>query len=145
MFFLFYYAKWTLKESDIQYADLCLEQYLESIPLTQIHYSYCSGLAGILVGLNHLNVCQFSDISISDVMPTLTEYIVQMLKLDINNPDFMHGTIGAGIMGNIFKCAEIQDILHLIIVLWMHVFVMALLEFRKFTIDCILKRNLMTF
>lgn len=25
-----------------------------------------------------------------------------MLKLDINNPDFMHGTIGAGIMGNIF-------------------------------------------
>ena len=78
-------------------------------------------------------------------MPTLTEYIVQMLKLDINNPDFMHGTIGAGIMGNIFKCAEIQDILHLIIVLWMHVFVMALLEFRKFTIDCILKRNLMTF
>ena len=109
--FLFYYAKWTRKESDIQYADLCLEQYLESIPLTQIHYSYCSGLAGILVGLNHLNVCQFSDISISDVMPTLTEYIVQMLKLDINNPDFMHGTIGAGIMGNIFKCAEIQDIL----------------------------------
>lgn len=76
-----------------------------------IHYSYCSGLAGILVGLNHLNVCQFSDISISDVMPTLAEYIVQMLKLDINNPDFMHGTIGAGIMGNIFKCAEIQDIL----------------------------------
>lgn len=142
---MFYYAKWTRKESDIQYADLCLEQYLESIPLTQIHYSYCSGLAGILVGLNHLNVCQFSDISISDVMPTLTEYIVQMLKLDINNPDFMHGTIGAGIMGNIFKCAEIQDILHLIIVLWMHVFVMALLEFRKFTIDCILKRNLMTF
>ena len=57
----------------------------------------------------------------------------------------MHGTIGAGIMGNLFKCAEIQDILHLIIVLWMHVFVMALLEFRKFTIDCILKRNLMTF
>lgn len=142
---MFYYAKWTRKESDIQYADLCLEQYLESIPLTQIHYAYCSGLAGILVGLNHLNVCQFSDISISDVMPTLTEYIVQMLKLDINNPDFMHGTIGAGIMGNIFKCAEIQDILHLIIVLWMHVFVMALLEFRKFTIDCILKRNLMTF
>lgn len=142
---MFYYAKWTRKESEIQYADLCLEQYLESIPLTQIHYSHCSGLAGILVGLNHLNVCQFSDISISDVMPTLTEYIVQMLKLDINNPDFMHGTIGAGIMGNIFKCAEIQDILHLIIVLWMHVFVMALLEFRKFTIDCILKRNLMTF
>lgn len=109
--FLYYYAKWTRKKTDIQYANSCLEYYLDNVPLTEIHYSYCSGLSGILVGLDHLNKYHFAEISTSNVLPVLTDYMLQWLKLDIHNHDFMHGTIGLGIMGHFLNCKPIQDAL----------------------------------
>lgn len=109
--YLFYYARWIRKDTDTQYADSCLEYYLDNVPLTQMHYSYCSGLSGVLVGLNHLNTHQFAEISLTNVLPALNNYIVRLLKLDIHNHDFMHGAIGLGIMGSVLKCKEIHNVL----------------------------------
>ena len=106
--FLFYYARWTNKKNDIQIANSFLEYYISNVPLAEIHYSYCSGLSGILVGINHLNKHRFAEISTSLIMPFLSDYMLQIVKSDNANFDFMHGTIGLGIMLRYYDLNAIQ-------------------------------------
>lgn len=99
LLFLFYYARYSKKQSITIQAEKYAEELLLILPKEVKNYTFCSGLSGILYLFNFLHNHQFISIDTSAYKTDFELYITNKMKrdFDIGNYDFMHGIIGGGI------------------------------------------------
>jgi hypothetical protein len=99
LLFLFYYSRYTKNKKHKllteQYAERLFEQFIKKEKL----HTFCGGHSGILYLFEFLRENQFIDMDVSVVRPTLDNYIASKMQNDIKmqNYDFMHGALGAGL------------------------------------------------
>ena len=99
LLFLFYYSRYSKSEKHCEltekYAERLLYQFLEKEKL----HTFCGGLSGILYLFEFFRENDFIDMDISNVQPSLDNYLVARMRQDIRqrNYDFMHGAQGVGL------------------------------------------------
>lgn len=96
--FHFYYAKFLNENS---HTDKGVEMIFETFDRIQKGYNYptfCDGISGALWGLELLKEEQFIELDEDIITPETDEYLLIMMKKDIesNYYDFLHGAIGYG-------------------------------------------------
>lgn len=116
LLFLFYYVRYSKKQSIITLVEKYAEELLMVLPKGVQHYTFCSGLSGILYLFNFLRNHQFIDIDIGPYKAEFELYIMNEMKKDfaIGNYDFMHGALGGGIyfLGQHSNKKSIDDVVN---------------------------------
>jgi len=99
LIFLYYYSIYSKDSEFIQLTDNYTDKLLYELIEKKVSHTFCSGLSGILYGIDFLRLNNFVDIDIEDVEPLFNDYIIAKTDLDIqnNHHNFMHGALGAGL------------------------------------------------
>jgi len=96
--FLFNYAEYS---GDVNYKEIAIKILIDSVEQLNDGYSlptYCSGIAGMCWGIEHLNSKNLIDIDIDELVSPLDSYFHEEMKKEIvnENYDFLHGALGYG-------------------------------------------------
>lgn len=97
--FLAYYSKYTDNEKyKLAYektSNNCIDRISDGI----YYHTYCSGVAGMLHGINHLKKNDFLDIDISEAHEYYSAFLKLAMLKDMNtgNNDFLHGATGVAL------------------------------------------------
>lgn len=99
LLFILYYAKYTQDQKFELLANNIVDRMLETFGENITMHTFCDGLSGTLYLLEFLKEKNFLDIDIEDSAPTLNNYLIQSMRIDIMNLkyDFMHGALGVGL------------------------------------------------
>ena len=95
--FSYYYAK--LKGKDNTIADGFLDKTLDICISTVQRDTYCSGIAGVGFGIEHLTQYSFIKTNTNLLLTDFDEYLSQSLNIYLSKKDyeFLHGSIGLGV------------------------------------------------
>lgn len=99
LLFLFYYSKYSQNEKYALLTENYAEELLYQFAGRVNSHTFCSGLSGMLYLFEFLRENHFIDIDVSNIQPSLDNYLVFRMRQDIQKRyyDFMHGALGVGL------------------------------------------------
>lgn len=111
--YLSYYAFYKRDDKITKEVQCILDEYLSNFVDCKVNPTYSAGMAGVLVGIKHLNEKKFIDVDYEEIQYELKSYILLSLDLMLNSNklDFLYGAIGIGVFSihNNFCVEEINS------------------------------------